>query len=196
VAYYKPLSRHLPSGTEVNHETSPPKWTVPGPIPELRTFWIQCRYAAHLMAVFCCIEGNDEARIMQPAALRTVLHSSHRPQMDIKRKTCDNWTWKKTFISRHIPPPTCGTLVPALYQCVETHPPGRSSLLIFVTGWVDPRAIVRLEGLGKLKKSSDLMGNRTCDLPACSIVPQPTTLSRAPFKMLRNFNFADIIRNM
>jgi hypothetical protein len=38
---------------------------------------------------------------------------------------------------------------------------------------------VRLEGLGNLKKCSDLIGNRTRDLPACSIVPQPTTLPRA-----------------
>jgi hypothetical protein len=27
---------------------------------------------------------------------------------------------------------------------------------------------VLLEGLGKLKKSNDLSGNQTCDLPACS----------------------------
>jgi hypothetical protein len=38
---------------------------------------------------------------------------------------------------------------------------------------------VRLEGLGQLKKIH-LMGTRTRDLPACSIVPQPTTLPRAP----------------
>jgi hypothetical protein len=30
------------------------------------------------------------------------------------------------------------------------------------------------------EKSNDLIGNRTCDLAACSIVPQSTTLSRAP----------------
>jgi hypothetical protein len=36
-----------------------------------------------------------------------------------------------------------------------------------------------LEGLGKLKKSNNLIENRTRDLPACSIVPQPTTLPRA-----------------
>jgi hypothetical protein len=39
---------------------------------------------------------------------------------------------------------------------------------------------VRLEGLGKLKKNIDLIGIRTRDLPACSIVPQPTTLPRVP----------------
>jgi hypothetical protein len=40
---------------------------------------------------------------------------------------------------------------------------------------------VRLEGLDQLKKSNDLIASRTRDLPACSIVPQPTTL---PAKIL------------
>ena len=31
-----------------------------------------------------------------------------------------------------------------------------------------------------MKKSSDTIGNRTRDLPACSAVPQPTALPRAP----------------
>jgi hypothetical protein len=35
-------------------------------------------------------------------------------------------------------------------------PPGRFLLLISVRGWVDPRAIVQLEGLGQLKKSTSL----------------------------------------
>jgi hypothetical protein len=39
---------------------------------------------------------------------------------------------------------------------------------------------MRLEGLGQTKKASGLIGNRNRDLPARSIVPQPTTLSRAP----------------
>jgi hypothetical protein len=38
----------------------------------------------------------------------------------------------------------------------------------------DPKAIVRLEGSGKLKASNDLIRNRTRDLPACSIMPQQT----------------------
>jgi hypothetical protein len=41
-------------------------------------------------------------------------------------------------------------------------------------------AIWRLEGLGKLKNSNDLIGTRNRDLPASSIVPKPTTLPRAP----------------
>jgi hypothetical protein len=44
---------------------------------------------------------------------------------------------------------------------------------------LSPKAIVRLEGLGKLKKkSNDLIGTRTSDLPTCSMVPQPTALPR------------------
>jgi hypothetical protein len=38
---------------------------------------------------------------------------------------------------------------------------------------------VRLEGLGNLKKIIYLIGSRTSDLPACSIVPQPL-LYRVP----------------
>jgi hypothetical protein len=38
---------------------------------------------------------------------------------------------------------------------------------------------VRLEGLGQLKKSTS-SGLGTYDPPDCSIVPQPTTLPRAP----------------
>jgi hypothetical protein len=33
-------------------------------------------------------------------------------------------------------------------------------------------ATVRLGGLGKLKETIDLMWNRACDLPACSIVSE------------------------
>jgi hypothetical protein len=61
-------------------------------------------------------------------------------------------------------------------------PPGRFVVLISVGGLVYPRVILRHEELGKLKKkSSDLFGNRTRDLPACGIVPQSTALPDFPF---------------
>jgi hypothetical protein len=53
--------------------------------------------------------------------------------------------------------------------------------------------IVRLEGLGQLKKSNDLIGNRTRNLPACSIVPQPTTLPRTPASTLDYIEFLTVI---
>jgi hypothetical protein len=44
---------------------------------------------------------------------------------------------------------------------------------------------VWLEGLGKLKKKcNDFIGNRNRELPACNIVPQQTTLPRAPLRKI------------
>jgi hypothetical protein len=40
--------------------------------------------------------------------------------------------------------------------------------------------MVCLEGLGNLKKFSDLIGTQTRDLLACSIAFQPSTLLHAP----------------
>jgi hypothetical protein len=70
-------------------------------------------------------------------------------------------------------------------------PPERFLVLISVRGRVDPRAIVRLEGLGQLKKSNDLTGNQTRDLSACNVMPQPTTLPRAPSQKTEVFKCCD-----
>jgi hypothetical protein len=51
-------------------------------------------------------------------------------------------------------------------------PSGRFLVLISLRGRVDPRDIVRLVGLGKLKKKNHLIGTSTSDLRACSIMPQ------------------------
>jgi hypothetical protein len=77
------------------------------------------------------------------------------------RQSADRWRWG------------CQSYAPAAL-C----PPERFLVLISRV-WVDPRAIVWLEGLAQLKKSNEFFGNGTRDLPAFSIVPQPTTLPRA-----------------
>jgi hypothetical protein len=48
---------------------------------------------------------------------------------------------------------------------------------------------VWLEGLGQLKNPMTITGNRIRDLPACSIVPQPTTLPRAQKYLVSHVNF-------
>jgi hypothetical protein len=52
---------------------------------------------------------------------------------------------------------------------------GRFLVLISARGWVD---------LQSIEKSIHLTGTRTGDLLACSIVPQSTTLPRAPLKTM------------
>jgi hypothetical protein len=59
-------------------------------------------------------------------------------------------------------------------------PQERFLVLISVRGWVDPRAHNATGRIKSLKNSSDSIGNRTCDLPVCSAVPQPTAPLRTP----------------
>jgi hypothetical protein len=57
-------------------------------------------------------------------------------------------------------------------------------VLISVRDRVNPRVTERLEGSNKLKIFNDLIADLTRDLPAFSIVPQPTTLSRATLSII------------
>jgi hypothetical protein len=45
---------------------------------------------------------------------------------------------------------------------------------------------MQLEGFGQLKTPMNPIGVQTRDLPACSLVPQPTTPLRAPSWFLDN----------
>jgi hypothetical protein len=57
-------------------------------------------------------------------------------------------------------------------------PTGRFLVLLSVGG--RPQGRSAAERIRSIEKPSDLIRNRTRDLLACSIVPQPTTLPHAP----------------
>jgi hypothetical protein len=63
------------------------------------------------------------------------------------------------------------------------YPPGRFPVLISVKGSVTPghSAAGRIRSI---EESSNLIGNRTRDLPACSVVPQPTTAKSVTYVRL------------
>jgi hypothetical protein len=62
------------------------------------------------------------------------------------------------------------------YSLASFYPPKDLVIFISVRGCVNTRAMVRLEELGKLKNFDDLVGTRTCDLPAYSRARQLSTL--------------------
>jgi hypothetical protein len=58
-------------------------------------------------------------------------------------------------------------------------PPGRFLVLISVKRLSRPQGHYAAGRIRAFEKSNDLIGNRASDFPACSVVPQPTTLPRA-----------------
>jgi hypothetical protein len=65
--------------------------------------------------------------------------------------------------------------------------PGRFLVLISVRAWVDPQGHIAAWRIRSIEESNDFIGNRTRDLPACSIMPQPTTLPRALMALWRYY---------
>jgi hypothetical protein len=55
-------------------------------------------------------------------------------------------------------------------------------VLTSVRGWMNPQGLVRPERLGKFNRRIRLIGSRTRDLPACSIVPQPLRYRARPLR--------------
>jgi hypothetical protein len=60
-------------------------------------------------------------------------------------------------------------------------PPGRFLALFSVKSLSRPLGHIAAGSIGQIEKSNDLIENRTRDLLAFSIVPQPTTLPCATF---------------
>jgi hypothetical protein len=77
---------------------------------------------------------------------------------------------------------TDGSEVVSLVHQPCSTPPIYFLVLISVRGWSRPQGIVQLEESGKLKKFNELCGTRNINLPACSIMPQPTTLLCIPWQ--------------
>jgi hypothetical protein len=71
-------------------------------------------------------------------------------------------------------------------------PPGRFLVLISVKRLSRPHGHSVAGRIKLIKKFNDLIGDRTRNLPACNIVPQPTTLPRGPLSDLSGM--VDVIR--
>jgi hypothetical protein len=92
----------------------------------------------------------------------------------LPRQSAHRWRWG------------CQCYTPA---AIYLPPAGRFLVFISVRGSVNPRAHSEAGKIMSNEKFNDVIGNRTRDLPACSIVPQRTKWQRVPDYNFKISNF-------
>ena len=106
-----------------------------------------------------------------------VQQSRYRPGMAqrVPGSYCSQISWQRHRMVVRLSALRTSRLYPQLY------PQEILLVLISVTGWVDPRAIVRSEGFYVIEKSTDTSWDRTSDLLNCSTAPSPLCYHGAPY---------------
>jgi hypothetical protein len=121
--------------------------------------------------------GAEETTAISSYGKKKVNFSLYRP-------------WRP-FGLREVEAPTFLDIRLATLHAGRFLPPRRFLVLISVRGWVDPRTIVQLEGVGKLKQSTS-SGTLTGDLLACKHSASTNyatacTLPHTVFKQLQKY---------
>jgi hypothetical protein len=143
----------------------------------------QCNLSHASLQWFISYGHQDESRRKCSNGRHVVIsHVAQKVKGKKKRQSYPcNRTWRPICLWE-IEAPTFSRQLDHRWRCGQTYgpvavyPPRRFPVLISLRGWVDPRAIFLLEALGQLKNPITSSGLE----PACSIMPQPTTLPRAP----------------